>query len=204
MKAKKVIFIRHCESVNNEAITTILAFIQELINFRLPSSVLPLFELLKYTYDCAITTKGNAQVVDICKILKDDSFWELNKPQLIIHSPLIRARETVRQFLINSPSPFNDLRVASSPDLREANILEHIFQSYIDTRIKAFEGWLGGLEEETVIVVGHGKCITHSSILNLLYSYLVYFIILLYRCIFSSYAQIFRPNLQLRCDYSAS
>ena len=163
MKGKKIIFIRHCESVNNEAISRILAFIQELTHFRLPSSVSPLFELLKYTYDCDITTKGTLQVVDICQILKGDSFWEQNKPELIIHSPLIRARETAKQFLIQSPSPYNDLRVASCPDLREANILEHIFQSYMDTRIKAFEGWLGSLEEETVIVVGHGKCITHST-----------------------------------------
>ena len=78
--------------------------------------------------------------------------------QLVVHSPLTRARETCRGlFIPHSSSDEKAISIMEHPQLYERSVKEHIRPSVIKTRIERFVEWLLDREEETIAVVGHSS-----------------------------------------------
>ena len=78
--------------------------------------------------------------------------------QLVVHSPLTRARETCRGLF--TPHSNNDEKATSIieyPGLYERSVKEHIRPSVIKMRIERFVEWLLDREEVTIAVVGHSS-----------------------------------------------
>ena len=88
------------------------------------------------------------------RILAEDQFWQKLNPDLIVCSPLIRAKETCEGVL---PMDRKGLNVTILPDLEEATPYEHVFSRTLLQRIERFKHWLAHCDEETIVVVGHSQ-----------------------------------------------
>lgn len=93
-----VIFIRHAESLENVKLRHVCKGVDALKSCKLPSSkqVWSGFELCKLDLDAALSTNGKRQLVDMAEILKEAGFFDKTYPlDAVIHSPMIRATETM-------------------------------------------------------------------------------------------------------------
>ena len=81
----------------------------------------------------------------------------MDRIQLVVHSPLIRARETCRGLFTSHSNDEKAASIIEYPELYERSIMEHLRPSVIKTRIARFVEWLLDREEETIAVVGHSS-----------------------------------------------
>ena len=77
--------------------------------------------------------------------------------QLVVHSPLIRARETCQGLFTPHSNDEKATSIIEYPELYERSIKEHIRPSVIKTRIQRFVKWLLDLEEDSIAIVGHSS-----------------------------------------------
>ena len=157
-KQKNLVLIRHAQSTENVKVIRFFEGLTRLRNYQLPTceQVMGTFSLLSLTIDSAVSQQGKRQILDMHMILRDDKFWDRQKFDLIVCSPLIRARETCRGIL-PIPSDKNAIEFMILDDLEEATPYEHVFGSSLLMRIKRFTMWLDSREEKNILIVGHSQ-----------------------------------------------
>ena len=157
-KKKNLVLIRHAQSTENVKVIRFFEGLKRLRNFQLPTceQMTGTLSLLSLTIDSEVSEQGKRQILDMHMILKDDKFWDRQKFDLIVCSPLIRARETCRGIL-PIPSDKNAMEFMIHNDLEEATPYEHVFASTLLTRIKIFTEWLESREEKNILIVGHSQ-----------------------------------------------
>jgi broad specificity phosphatase PhoE len=95
--SKKIILIRHAESINNVAKRETLDALGNLQKCK----SLPTFKqlssagsLLTVPMDTDLSQQGIDMVINLQKILTNTDFIRQHQVEIIIHSPLIRAKKT--------------------------------------------------------------------------------------------------------------
>ena len=94
------------------------------------------------------------------RFLEEKDFLVTNKIELVVTSPLIRAKKTCIRVLGCDPSRSNNPvhRVVESDLLIERTMLEFAwkYNNYVK-RLRDLEDWLGNQEEDRIILVGHSQ-----------------------------------------------
>jgi hypothetical protein len=95
------------------------------------------------------------------EMLITENFLEKQQVQLIVYSPLIRARDTCQSMLLSTKAGDGDKpwRVEELECLREATPYEQVvtMQQSLRARILEFQRWLACQKEERIAVVGHSQ-----------------------------------------------
>ena len=101
--------------------------------------------------DEPLSEEGSNQVETVARLLAADDFLSKHEPELHIHSPLQRARDT-------HIGLFPDATKTQLECLREMTPLEYLFSKHaLRRRIVEFETWLAERDESKVVVVGHSQ-----------------------------------------------
>jgi phosphohistidine phosphatase SixA len=160
---KVVVLVRHAQSLENVKINAARAGLE-----RIKSAKAPLldqwgksFSLLRMNLDEEVSPLGKRQIESVAKKVRDMKFIETFAPELMVHSPLRRARETARGL-------FPGFSFVQFDALRESAPHELVFSSPVYARIREFESYLASRPEKRVVVVGHCryfKMMTGSSTL---------------------------------------
>ncbi|GKY94246.1 hypothetical protein MPSEU_000390400 [Mayamaea pseudoterrestris] len=176
---KTLYLIRHAESEENQRSQSLKTVFTSLRNFTLPSSThvteaLQLFNVASQV-DSNVSIVGQEQIVCVADLLAKEDFVRGKQIELVVHSPLLRARATCKGLLQCLAG--NELekelkhvsvtRVIESPLLIERTPSEWMpnnFESYRQ-RIRQWEEFVLAQPEERVAVVGHSQFF--KSMLNL-------------------------------------
>jgi len=169
---KTVYLIRHAESEENRKISALVRSCNSLRKFSLPKSddVFTSARLLNIPaqVDSSVSDIGTEQISHMGDKLMREKFVQSRKIELVVHSPLLRARQTSLGMLgCLSASTDDDVtkkadtvvRVIQTELLLEKSLAEWTplyFSGFLD-RIKGFEAWLGEQPERTIAVVGHSQ-----------------------------------------------
>lgn len=155
MKTKEIILIRHAQSNENVKFQGFCEGINRIKKLKAPkiSHVTNSLNLFKCDLDSELSPLGKQQVSDMNHILNENNFWLSFAPELIVHSPLLRAFDTIRGLL---PSTIST-PVVESTLLREANPIEYIISSTLHSRIDRFCNWLMHQSAKRVVICGHSQ-----------------------------------------------
>lgn len=173
-KKKTIYLIRHAESEENRRISALYRTFQSFKKFSLPktSDVSTSTELLNISaqVDSNVSEIGSNQIAHMGEKLRKENFVESSGIDLVVHSPLKRARQTSEGMLdCMAASPLNDSvkekradpvsRVTETALLLEKTPAEWtpMYSSAFRKRISDFEAWLGEQPEETIALVGHSQ-----------------------------------------------
>ena len=185
-KKKTVYLIRHAESLENVAYKGARRLQASYAQRKLPElhdvwdAFLLLFKLFRPSVlNAGLSEFGIKQVQQLHENLQKDSFLESisengSKTIAIVHSPLLRAKQTCYGALFGldrmddsepptSKSSSSCYEVDVLPSLQEVNPMEIIEDAVllkrektVDHRIRDFETWLQDTcKADTVVVVGH-------------------------------------------------
>jgi phosphohistidine phosphatase SixA len=166
-KAKTVYLIRHAESEENrrlQALTRLFTFRSNVFGgsgSSLYSDILDSLSLLDVysQVDTPVSKHGQQQISSISKQVKSRNFVTASKVELLVHSPLLRARDTARGMFINGDPNEEPFRIVELDMIREKYPSEWIpgntYKLY--DRIRDFETWLDDQQESVVVVVGHSQ-----------------------------------------------
>lgn len=164
--AKTIYLIRHAESEENRRIGSLKNSLRTLSQFRLPSreDVKAAGELLNIPaqIDSNVSEIGMAQIRDMKEKLEVENFLETSGVKLVVHSPLIRARETSEGMLglVATKTKVESIsRVVELAEIAEMTPKEWIpmYRGQFKARVEYFEKWLADQPEDTIIVVGHSE-----------------------------------------------
>ena len=155
-KGKTVVFIRHAQSNENVKVIRMYEGLNLLRNLKPPTlqQIGSTLSISSLTVDSLVSPLGKRQILDMHMILRDEKFWERQKFDLIVCSPLIRAQETCEGLL---PKDRDGIDVMTRADLEEATPFEHVFSGGLVTRIESFKHWLAHREEQRILIVGHSQ-----------------------------------------------
>jgi phosphohistidine phosphatase SixA len=160
---KRIILIRHAQSEENVKVYRICEGLIDVKrgNFGAFSQVFAgAWSLLDSTLDSPLSELGARQVADMRLILRSVRFWDALKPtDLILHSPLQRARDTLYGTLPH-PSARGNMVVEEVNELSEATPYEHVISGSLVARIEAFEERLMSAaydKHSTIVVCGHSQ-----------------------------------------------
>jgi broad specificity phosphatase PhoE len=163
---KTVYLIRHAESEENRRLGSLKSVFSSLGRFSLPASkdVGASFELLRVTsqVDSDLSPVGKLQIQSMGQQLGSADFVAKEGIELVVHSPLHRARQTSHG-LLGCLAP--DIKAATVSRVEEHGFLEEKYPSEwipgnyasFTARIAEFETWLNEQTEEKVAVVGHSQ-----------------------------------------------
>jgi broad specificity phosphatase PhoE len=157
MKGSKTVFlVRHAQSDNN---VSKLAFRSSLKRGRVPSwpEARAMAPMVSFPMDTALSDEGRRQVEAQRRNLDAVGFLESNEVQLVVHSPLRRAKATCQGLFAPHET------VVEHPELYERGAWEHVRRAAIVPRIHGFVSWLLGREEQSIVVVGHSSFFTEMS-----------------------------------------
>jgi broad specificity phosphatase PhoE len=172
--SKKIYLIRHAESEENRRIAAFCRSFQKLKQLSLPtaSDVSKSTELLNVSaqVDSNVSEIGANQIAHMGGKLQKDNFVETSGIDLVVHSPLLRARQTSEGMLgcmtastvddtIKEKKAESVSRVVETDLLLEKKPAEWTpmyFDNFVK-RISAFESWLRSQPEETIAIVGHSQ-----------------------------------------------
>lgn len=164
--AKTVYLIRHAESEENRRIGSLKTSLRDIGSFKLPSKkdVYAVGELLNVPaqIDSNVSEKGKDQIDFMRKQLDEEDFLVEKQIKLVVHSPLIRARETSEGMLgCASPNQKPDSvdRVVELDLLKEMTPQEWmpIYRNNFKRRVSEFEKWLSEQPEDNIALVGHSE-----------------------------------------------
>jgi broad specificity phosphatase PhoE len=168
---KTIYLIRHAESEENERTQSLTNVVRTLSSFKLPSSkeVSESLQLLNVysQVDSGVSAAGAQQILDMADTLTKEDFLKLKDVNLVMHSPLQRARETSRGLLqcLAGSDTVEELRhqsvtrVIESPILVERTPSEWLpgkFEGYRQ-RILQWEQFALEQPEQRIAVVGHSQ-----------------------------------------------
>lgn len=179
-KTKTIYLIRHAESEENRRLASLRLLLSSVaLPWRRPwatyQDVTLSLELLNLEnqIDSDVSPEGLKQIEMMAERLRQEKFLEEKKVQLIVHSPLLRARKTCQGILgivtpenksqetVSEPSKASESkqRVVQLEDLKERTPREWLpfsKESY-EARIKSVVTWLGQQDEDVVAIVGHSQ-----------------------------------------------
>mmetsp|Transcript_613 Transcript_613/g.788 ORF Transcript_613/g.788 Transcript_613/m.788 type:complete len:261 (-) Transcript_613:2088-2870(-) len=159
---KIVYLVRHAESIENEKLASVKYCLGQFGSFGLP-------EWKKFKHgasllgepsivDSKLSKDGEEQVESLTKALEESEFLKEKSIELIVHSPLTRARDTCRG-VVNSCSEDHEFTLLELECIREKYISEWLpgyGSSSLNQRIDQF-GEFVNKESRTMIVVGHSQ-----------------------------------------------
>jgi broad specificity phosphatase PhoE len=153
---KNIVLIRHAQTEENIKTIQIYEGLVRIRNFQLPTwrQFSSLFTLSLFHLDSKVSILGSRQIIDMHMILKDDKFWDRQKFDLIVCSPLTRAQDTCNGIL---PIEREEMYVKIVDDLAEATPYEHVFDATLRIRIERFKKWLSEREEKNILIIGHSQ-----------------------------------------------
>lgn len=153
---KTLILIRHAQSEENVKVIDLCDGIERIRRGILPPwrTVKNTLSLLQLAVESPVSPLGRRQILDMRMILNDTTFWQRIKPDIVVCSPLSRARDTCEGVL---PTDRTGVTVKVLDDLEEATPYEHVFSKTLMLRIDRFKRWLRTCDEETIVVVGHSQ-----------------------------------------------
>jgi broad specificity phosphatase PhoE len=173
-RPKSIYLIRHAESEENRRIAALGRTFKTLSKFSIPKSsdIYASTELLHVQgqVDTNVSDIGARQISHMREKLLQDNFLTSNGVQLVVHSPLIRARQTSEGMLgcvtaADSLSNAPDLKADSVSRVVQTELLIErspsewtpmCYGGFIQ-RIKDFENWLHNQEENNIVLVGHSQ-----------------------------------------------
>lgn len=99
--AKTVYLIRHAHSLENQRISSMFSCFGDLSRFSMPKKedVGASLELLKLEHDAPLSDHGLKQCELMKALLRENNFVENSKIELVVHSPLQRARQTCEELV---------------------------------------------------------------------------------------------------------
>lgn len=155
-RKKTLVFVRHAQSNENVKVIKMFDGLTRLRNFQPPTfqQIRSTLSLSTLTIDSLVSPLGKRQILDMHMILRDEKFWAHQNFDLIVCSPLTRARETCEGILPKDPE---GLKFLIRDDLEEATPYEHLNSTTLLRRIERFKHWLAGCEEERILIVGHSQ-----------------------------------------------
>lgn len=133
----KLYLIRHAESANNVDKREARA-----------GSLLAVLRLLRFDMDSPLSPSGRESLVSKRLELRD--FLQANHITLVLHSPLVRARDTCLGLFPNHATEMH-------PNLYEKSLLEYAMTGRLRGRVDGFLSDVRARGHENVAVVGHGK-----------------------------------------------
>jgi hypothetical protein len=182
---KTIFLIRHAESEENRRLVCLSRSIKGLASFKLPtkSDMKSSVQLLNISaqIDSQVSYIGQQQITQVGQKIKQDDFVEKMEIQLVVHSPLIRARQT-SEGMLECVAPSQDSnsshhsnrsddqisqgsrhksvsRVVELDVLKEKTPMEWLpaNKETFRKRIEDFEKWLADQPENVIAVVGHSQ-----------------------------------------------
>lgn len=163
---KTIYLIRHAESEENRRIASLKNCGKTLARLKLPSrdDLKAVKELMNIPaqIDSNVSEIGNQQISYMRRKLVEANFLETSSVKLVVHSPLIRARET-SEGLLGCIAPETKAkyvnRVVEMVELSEMTPKEWIpmYRGGFKERVAHFEKWLSQQPEEAIAVVGHSE-----------------------------------------------
>lgn len=172
-RVKTVFFIRHAESDENRRRYSLNKCFVQLSTGAMPSTedLNASFELLNLPaqLNSDVSEVGAKQIKHMGDLLQTKNFLEEKGVQLVVHSPLLRARQTCEGLLGCSAQPLKkpssvrrveelEFLIERQPqEIPQDVVLKDVAptQSSFTRRIKMFEQWLADQPEDVVAVVGH-------------------------------------------------
>lgn len=168
LRRKTVFLVRHAESLENEKSAALRRFFLTALRGRVPALADLRYGLSLLTQpdliDTPLSDAGRAQVETLSQRMRDTNFLRETEVQLVMHSPLVRAKETcggvLRSWAAKHAPAFavEELEVA-----REKTVQEWIpgYGALLDARVAEFGRHLLDRPEERVLVVGHSQFFKH-------------------------------------------
>eukprot|EP00980_Cylindrotheca_fusiformis_P015206 scaffold4222_cov115-Cylindrotheca_fusiformis.AAC.2 len=163
---KTVFLIRHAESDENRRTASLKKSLMGLGRATLPTraDMTAIKELLNIPaqVDSNVSESGNQQIMLMREKLKQDNFMVSADIKLVVHSPLIRARETSAGML-GCVTPDTKLapveRVVETALLSEMSPYEWtpMYRGQFKRRVAEFEKWLSEQPEDSIAIVGHSE-----------------------------------------------
>ena len=158
MKSRKktLVLVRHAQSNENVKVNKMFEGLTRLRNFKAPTfeHIRSTFSLSSLTIDSLVSPLGKRQILDMHMILRDETFWARQNFDLVVCSPLTRAKETCEGIFPKEPE---GLKMLIRDDLEEATPYEHLFNATLLARIERFKHWLASCDEERILIVGHSQ-----------------------------------------------
>lgn len=152
-QGKTVWLVRHAESENNVSKRT---FRSTFGSGRLPTTraewvsvgQLPLVRM-----DTPLSAHGRRQAEAQRAVLDAADFVARERPELVLHSPLVRARDTCLTLFGGGGGP----AVEQFDELYERSISEHLWRSWLQPRVARFTAHLLSRPERRIVAVGHSS-----------------------------------------------
>lgn len=160
-KQKKLVFIRHAESMNNVYSKKACDALLDMLSFKKnPVSGLCtifhcIWKIMQYGENPPLSELGRKQAQEIGKHFSENNILAGDHANITIaHSALSRAVDTCRSIFdqYNLERPYLTLE-----SINEATFLEHIVPFPMDYRITKFRKWIQNCESDIIYVVGHGQ-----------------------------------------------
>lgn len=170
---KTVYLIRHAESDENRRRASLTKCFEQITTGAIPSTedLNASFELLNVPaqVNSDVSEIGAQQIQHMGELLQENKFLEEKKVQLVVHSPLVRARQTCEGLLGCKAHPLQkpscvarveelDFLVERQPqEIPPDVILKDVAPTSgpFTRRIMQFEQWLAKQPEDIIAVVGH-------------------------------------------------
>jgi broad specificity phosphatase PhoE len=152
--------VRHAESTENVKIGEFKTGWDRLSSLEgLPSAseMWAGMRLLEFDTDSELSALGKRQLDDQCARMAESSFIKTAGIELVVHSPLRRARETCDAVFGSITSGEGAVPKLVNHDLRECKPMEHMYTAPFQARIDRFAQWLAMRDETTIALVGHGE-----------------------------------------------
>mmetsp|Transcript_36541 Transcript_36541/g.68065 ORF Transcript_36541/g.68065 Transcript_36541/m.68065 type:complete len:240 (-) Transcript_36541:76-795(-) len=158
-KSKRLIFIRHAESQNNvDKREARLAWknIKTAEGCPTFSQICSAGRLLTVPMNSDLSSEGEMMVKELRKKLLDINFIMSQKVEVVIHSPLLRAKRTCYTlFSSDDDSDHNIVPIIENTYIYEKNIPEALSISDINIRVDAFREYIRKRDEKCIVIVGH-------------------------------------------------
>jgi broad specificity phosphatase PhoE len=164
MNTKLVYLVRHAESAENALMQGVSRGVGALFKMSLPSlDDVKLSVALASTYlapssgDCQLSDNGKAQIDEVKQMLLASRAEETREMQVVVHSPLLRAKHTCQGLFKPGELLSGNVQVMELESLREISTIDYapIRYSRALQRIQEFESWVSQRPEDKIIVVGH-------------------------------------------------
>lgn len=146
---KSIILIRHAESTNNVAKNTL----KRTLRFeRRPRGEewWQLLSLLSFPMDTPLSAAGEAMLREQRTALDAQNFLSTHRVELVLHSPLQRARNTAAGLFGGGSVP-----LVEDPSIYEKDLAEHAGLRSLEQRTRSFSASLLARPEKRIVVVGH-------------------------------------------------
>jgi broad specificity phosphatase PhoE len=163
---KTIYLIRHAESEENRRLGSLGKCFSDLGRFKLPAvkDVTASLGLINVPaqLDSDVSEKGALQISTMGEELKRDKFLAAHGIELVVHSPLKRARQTSLGMLgCMTPNDKDEQvgRVEELPLIEEKTPAEWLPGNIgsLHQRIEALEDWLRAQPESKIALVGHSQ-----------------------------------------------